>query len=167
MRKAPAIPAGVNQRANVVMTPEEVQAYLHSQSQVAFCTLRSDGSIHAVAMAYGFLQDGRIAFEAKAKSQKIKNLLGNPTLTILCFDGEEYEELRGVQLSGKGQVSDDPDLLLECVKSVYERSFGPVENASPEELDQMVRGRVTVTIDIDRTVSWDHHKLLWADDGSK
>jgi general stress protein 26 len=160
MGKAPDILRGVNQRANVVMTPEEIDAFLHSQTQVTFCTHKSDGTIHAVAMAYGFLSDGTMAFEAKLKSQKIKNLLENAQLTVLAYDGEKYEELRGVQLVGHAEITDDPDVLMDLARSMYSRHFGPVENATQDELKQMIDKRVAAKLIVDRTISWDHRKLI-------
>ena len=47
---------------------------------MSFATMNRDGSIHMVAMWYGFLEGG-IAFESKAKAQKVLNLRRNPTIT--------------------------------------------------------------------------------------
>ena len=59
-------------------------------------------------MWYGFL-DGDIAFETKAKSQKVQNLRRDKRLTVMVEDGTAYEELRGVELSGWGEIIDDRD----------------------------------------------------------
>src|SRR5581483_8925319 len=45
---------GINQRALIRMTPEEVEAYLAGRPVMTMCTLRGVGSIHAVGMWYGF-----------------------------------------------------------------------------------------------------------------
>ena len=46
---------GVKQRDLIKMTPEEVDAFIHEQRVMTMCTINHDGSIHAVAMWYGFL----------------------------------------------------------------------------------------------------------------
>jgi hypothetical protein len=44
---------------------------------MTMCSIGPDGSIHAVAMWYGFL-DGCVTVETKAKSQKVQNLRRDP-----------------------------------------------------------------------------------------
>jgi general stress protein 26 len=160
----PPILRGVNQRATIRMTEEEVLGYLRRQTQMTFCTHNPDGTIHAVAMAYGFLADGTIAFEGKGKSQKIQNLVRNPQLTVVTYDGEAYDELRGVQLVGRAELSEDLGELQDLARSMYGRYHGPIENATPAELEQMVYKRVCVKLVVDKTISWDHHKLIKATD---
>ena len=46
---------GVNQRDQIKMTPEEIDAFLHERRPMTMCSINHDGSIHAVAMWYGFL----------------------------------------------------------------------------------------------------------------
>ena len=50
---------GVKQRDLIKMTPEEIDAFLHERRPMTMCTLNHDGSIHAVAMWYGFLDGSR------------------------------------------------------------------------------------------------------------
>ena len=57
-------------------------------------THNHDGTIHLVAMWYGFTPDGRPAFETFAKSQKVQNLRRDPRITALVEAGDVYEELR-------------------------------------------------------------------------
>ncbi len=103
---------GVKQRDLIKMTPEEVDAFLHERRPMTMCTLNHDGSIHAVAMWYGFL-DGSIAIETKAKAQKAVNLGRDSRLTCMFEDGDYYEELRGVELVGTAEIVDDPDKMFE------------------------------------------------------
>src|ERR1700689_1904566 len=98
---------GVNQRKAIQMTPDEVEAFLAERRPMTMCSLAQDGSIHAVAMWYGFL-DGSITVETKAKSQKVQNLRRDPRLTLLFADGDYYEELRGVELVGQAEIVEEP-----------------------------------------------------------
>ena len=98
---------GVNQRKAIEMTPAEVDAFLAERRPMTMCSLSPDGSIHAVAMWYGFV-DGLVTVETKSKSQKAQNLRRDPRLTLLFEDGDYYEELRGVELVGKAELIEDP-----------------------------------------------------------
>ena len=149
---------GVNQRGLIKMTPEEVDAFVAERRTMTMCSLGPDGSIHAVAMWYGFL-DGCITVETKAKSQKVQNLRRDPRLTVLFEDGDTYDELRGVELVGRAEIVDDPAQLWALGLSVYERYYGPYSEEARPFLEGMLRKRVAVKLHPERTVSWDHRKL--------
>ena len=149
---------GVNQRKAIQMTPAEVEAFLAERRNMTMCSIAPDGSIHAVAMWYGFL-DGCVTVETKSKSQKVQNLRRDPRLTLLFEDGDYYEELRGVELVGKAEIIDDPDKLWELGISVYERYNGPYSDELKPILEIMLHKRVAVKLNVERTVSWDHRKL--------
>jgi PPOX class probable F420-dependent enzyme len=155
----PAMGHGVNQRSQIKMTGAEVDAFIHERRPMSMCSINHDGSIHAVAMWYGFV-DGLIAVETKAKSQKVQNMRRDPRLTCLFEDGDAYEELRGVELVGHGEIIDDPERMFELGVSVFERYYGATYS---EELrpfiETMLNKRVVVALHVDRTVSWDHRKL--------
>lgn len=149
---------GSNRRSEIKMSPEEIDAFLHEEKTATMCSMHPDGSIHAVAMWYGFV-DGVVAFETKAKSQKVQNLRRDPRLTILVEAGESYDQLRGVELVGKARIIEDEDTLWKLGVSVWERYYGPYDESQKEALSFMLHKRVTVTIDTEKIVSWDHRKL--------
>jgi PPOX class probable F420-dependent enzyme len=150
---------GVNQRAQIKMTPEEIDEFIHERRPMSMCSINHDGSIHAIAMWYGFL-DGLIAVETKAKSQKVQNLRRDPRLTCLFEDGDVYEELRGVELVGRGEIIDDPERMFALGVDVFERYYGATytEEMRPY-VEAMLNKRVVVQLHVDRVVSWDHRKL--------
>jgi PPOX class probable F420-dependent enzyme len=121
-------------------------------------TLAHDGSIHSIAMWYGFLE-GCVAIESKAKAQKVMNLRRNPNLTMLVEDGETYETLRGVTLIGKAEIVEDPDRIFELGVSVFSRYFAPYTDEMKPAVDMMLNKRVVVKLNVERTISWDHRKL--------
>ena len=84
---------GVKQRAQIAMTQEEIDAFLHGRHTMTMCTMNPDGNIHAVGMWYGFLE-GAIAVESKAKAQKVQNVRRDPRITCMIETGEFYEELQ-------------------------------------------------------------------------
>ncbi len=149
---------GVNQRALIKMTTDEVDAFLAERRPMTMCSINHDGSIHAVAMWYGFL-DGAVAVETKAKSQKVQNLRRDPRLTCLMEDGDYYEELRGVELVGRAEIVDDPERLFELGVSVFDRYYGGYSEEMKPFVETMLNKRVVVRLLVDRVVSWDHRKL--------
>ena len=149
---------GVNQRDLIKMTPDEVDAFLHERRSMTMSTISPDGSIHSVAMWYGFLE-GAIAFETKRKAQKVKNLERDPRLTCLVEAGDSYDQLRGVSLVGTGEVIDDAERMWELGVSVFERYNAPYTEELKPFVEAMLNKRVVVKLHVTKTVTWDHRKL--------
>jgi PPOX class probable F420-dependent enzyme len=149
---------GVNQRQQIKMTDTEVDEFLRGRRTMSMASIGPDGSIHVVAMWYGFLE-GSIAVETKAKSQKVQNLRRDPRLTVLVESGERYEELKGVELVGRAEVIDDPERLWQIGVSVFERYNAPYNDDMRPFVEAMLHKRLGIKLDVDRVVSWDHAKL--------
>jgi PPOX class probable F420-dependent enzyme len=149
---------GVKQRDLIRMTDDEIDVFLHERRPMTMCTLNHDGSIHAVAMWYGFV-DGAIAIETKAKAQKAVNLSRDTRITLLFEDGDYYEELRGVELVGHAEVLDDPDKVWELGVNLFERYYGTYTEELRPFVETMLNKRIVAKINVERTVSWDHRKL--------
>ena len=155
---APQMGHGVKQRHVIKMSPEEVDAFIHERRPMTLCSINHDGSIHAVAMWYGFLE-GCVAVETKTKSQKVQNLRRNPQMTCLLEDGDYYEELRGVELVGRAEIVEDPERMWELGVSVFERYNVPYTKEMRPFVETMLHKRVVVKLHVERTVTWDHRKL--------
>jgi PPOX class probable F420-dependent enzyme len=149
---------GVNQRGLIKMTPDEVDELLAGRHSMTMSTLAADGSIHSVAMWYGFLE-GAVAIESKAKAQKVVNLRRDPRMTCLVETGDTYDQLRGVSLVGRGEIVEEPDRIWELGVSVFERYTGPYSEEMKPFVETMLRKRVVVKLHVDKVVSWDHRKL--------
>jgi PPOX class probable F420-dependent enzyme len=150
---------GVNQRSQIKMTPEEIDEFLQGIHTMNCATINHDGTIHLVAMWYGFLE-GCPALETKAKSQKIANLRRNPQITCLVEEGTSYDELRGVEIVGTAEIVEDPERMFALGISVFERHNGVGYTADMKPfVEQMLHKRVVVKINQQRYVSWDHRKL--------
>lgn len=142
------------------MTPDEVDEFLAGRHTMNIATHSPDGTIHLVAMWYGFI-DGAPAFETYAKSQKVLNLRRNPNITALVEDGDDYDELRGVELVGTGEVIEDRDILMEAARSVVTRYYGIDDPAALDAAaEALSHKRVAIRINVDKVVSWDHRKAV-------
>jgi PPOX class probable F420-dependent enzyme len=149
---------GVNRRAQIQMSPEETRAFLDESRNMTMCTFNHDGTIHAVAMWYGFV-DGAVAIQTKSKSQKARNLRRDPRATCLVEAGAAYNELRGVEMVGWVELVEDPEELFEIGASVFARHIAPYTEDLRPQVEMMLKNRVGARLHIERTVSWDHRKL--------
>ena len=149
---------GVNRRGQIQMSPAETQAFLEEARNMTMCTFNHDGTIHAVAMWFGF-SDGMIAVQTKSKSQKARNLRRDPRTTCLIEAGTAYSELRGVEMVGWCELVEDPDELFAIGASVFDRHVAPYSEELRPQVELMLRNRVGAKLHIDRTVTWDHRKL--------
>ena len=149
-----------NRRDQIRMTDEERAEFLGGRRTMQVATHGADGTIHLVAMWYGF--DGENpAFETFARSQKVLNLRRNPNLTVLVEDGDTYETLRGVQIVGRAELIEEGDpRVIDIAESVVTRY---IDTSSPEEAravaEAMANKRAGVIIHADKIVTWDHTKL--------
>ncbi len=148
------------QRADIVMTDDEVQAFLETSRTATLATLGPDGMPHLVAMWFG-LVDGRVYFETKARSQKALNLQRDPRLVFSVEAGETYDQLRGVSIEGTATLIEDPDdpEFWAAGVSVFERYQGPFTEEMRPFVAVMLAKRVVVRLEPRRVRSWDHRKL--------
>jgi PPOX class probable F420-dependent enzyme len=149
---------GVNQRAQIRMTDDEVAAFVAGSRTATLATNGPGGTPHLVAMWFAVL-DGEIWFETKVKSQKVVNLRRDDRVTCLIEDGLTYDVLRGVSIEGRGVVSEDPADALRVGISVWERYYGPYSDDQRPMVEAMMNKRVVVRVMSERVRSWDHRKL--------
>ena len=147
-----------SRRDLIRMSQDEIDEFLGGRRTMNIATFNHDGSIHLVAMWYGFYE-GKPAFETFTKSQKILNLRRDPRITTLVETGDDYNELRGVELVGTAQVIDDTDVLMTVARSVVERYMGVSSADAEAAAHALSHKRSAVIIEPERIVSWDHTKL--------
>jgi PPOX class probable F420-dependent enzyme len=135
------------------MTDEEIAAYLAEPQLCTIGTIGPGGTIHMVAMNYGFL-DGAPAFWTYRKAQKTKNLERNPTISMLVDSGRKYSELKGVSIQGRGELITDLDAVLALAESMGARYGRLAEDARAS-----APKRAVVRVVAEKVLSWDHTKL--------
>ena len=148
----------MNDRSRVAMEPAEVGALLAAARKMQLATINRDGSPHLVTMFYG-LREGRIAFWTYRASQKARNLARDPRVTCLVETGEEYFELRGVQVVGTARCVEDPAGVLEIGRGVAAVTTGMTADALAEYTAHTARKRVGFVVEPLRVISWDHRRL--------
>jgi PPOX class probable F420-dependent enzyme len=149
----------VKQRDRVTMTPAEVTSLLAVSRKVQLATIGQGGMPHLVTMYY-VLMDGQITFWTYRSSQKARNLARDPRVTCLVETGEQYFDLRGVQVQGIARRIEDPAAVREIGRRIA-AGLADAPGASLEEyVEHAARKRVGYAVEPGRITSWDHGKLL-------
>jgi PPOX class probable F420-dependent enzyme len=149
----------MKQRDRVAMTADEVASLLAGSRKLQLATINQDGTPHLVTMFYVML-GGKIAFWTYRSSQKARNLARDPRVTCLVETGDEYFELRGVAVSGRARCVEDPAGVLEIGRGVAKGMAGVPADAVEDYVAHAARKRVGYIVEPQRTISWDHRKLV-------
>ncbi|WP_460063214.1 pyridoxamine 5'-phosphate oxidase family protein [Streptomyces sp. YKOK-I1] len=142
----------------IMMSPGELDAFLTTQRTCRVATTSADGAPHVSAL--WFLWDGSALWlYSVVRSRRWTQLCRDPRVAIVVDTGEEYESLRGVELSGAvefvGEAPRTGELCaeLDAVETLFARkNFGL--DAMPHD------GRhAWVRLRPEKVVSWDFRKL--------
>ena len=145
-------------RDRVAMTAADTAALLAGSHKLQLATINRDGTPHLVTMFYVML-GGRIAFWTYRSSQKARNLSRDSRVTCLVETGEDYFELRGVQVVGTARCVEDPAGVLEIGRGVAAVTTGMTADALAEYTARTARKRVGFVVEPLRMISWDHRRL--------
>lgn len=147
------------QRDAIRMTDEEVAAFLDASKTLIVASLDKEGAPHLTALWFA-RQGLAVMFETYGTSQKVVNLRRDPRISVLCEDGESYDQLRGVSIKGTAEIVDGGPRLEELMGLVLRRNTPGVtaENLA-EHVAAMIRKRVVVIVHPNKVISWDHRRL--------
>jgi len=144
------------------MAPEEIAALVAGARTAILATVGPDGVPDPVPMWF-ILRGDEIWMRTYAKSQKAINLRRDPRVAVLIEDGERYAQLRGVQFSGRMDLSDDVDLICEIAAALLVKYEG-LDPADTEAVMSAYRPtaakQVAMRLVVEHTASWDHAKLI-------
>ncbi|MFC8346897.1 pyridoxamine 5'-phosphate oxidase family protein [Streptomyces sp. NPDC057280] len=142
----------------IMMTPGELDEFLTSQRTCRVATVSTGGAPHVSTLWFAW--DGTsLWLYSVVKSKRWTDLRRDPRVAIVIDTGEEYDELRGVELTGAvefvGEAPRVGDLYaeLDVPETLFARkNFG---------LDEMPHdGRhAWVRLTPGKIVSWDFRKL--------
>ncbi|MBT2369212.1 pyridoxamine 5'-phosphate oxidase family protein [Streptomyces sp. ISL-10] len=142
----------------IMMTPAEVDAFLAEQRTCRVATVSSDGRPHVSALWFAW--DGTsLWLYSLTRSRRWAELRRDPRIAVVVDEGEEYEELRGVELSGTAvfvgeapRTGDDRPELRAPEALFARKNFGL--DAMPHD------GRhAWLRLTPDAIASWDFRKL--------
>jgi PPOX class probable F420-dependent enzyme len=152
----------VSRRDQITMTQDEITDFLTSARTMILTTIGPDGVPDPVAMWF-VMREGEVWMRTYAKSQKVTNVRRDPRVAVLVESGDRYAELRGVQISGQLELSEDLDVICDIAADLlvkYE-SLDPAHvEAAREAYRPTATKQVAMRLVPHRTVSWDHAKLI-------
>jgi nitroimidazol reductase NimA-like FMN-containing flavoprotein (pyridoxamine 5'-phosphate oxidase superfamily) len=142
----------------IMMTPAELDEFLTTQRNCRVATVSAEGAPHVSTL--WFVWDGTSMWlYSVVRSKRWTHLRRNPRIAVVVDTGEEYEELRGVELSGTaefvGEVPRTGELRAEL--DVPETLFAR-KNFGIEEMPHDGR-HAWIRLTPEKTVSWDFRKL--------
>ena len=140
------------------MTATDQAALLAESRKLQLATINRDGTPHLVTMYYVML-DGQIAFWTYRSAQKARNLARDPRVTCLVEAGEEYFELRGMQVVGIVSRVEDPAAVLDIGRRLAAVTTGMPAAALEQYTTTTARKRVGFMVEPQRIITWDHRKL--------
>jgi PPOX class probable F420-dependent enzyme len=151
----------MSRRDQIKLSPEEQRELLESERVVQVATMGPRGWPHVMPLWY-VIRDGEIWVWTYAKSQKVKNLERDHRATLLIETGEEYQELRGIQIEAEAELIRDPERVLAYGKELtirYTEGIDSIEGDAAAALEAQAPKRVAIRFHAVRTATWDHRKL--------
>jgi PPOX class probable F420-dependent enzyme len=151
----------MSRRDQIQMSTEEQLEFLDQERVVIATTIGPRGWPHSMPLWFT-VRDGDIWAWTFAKSQKVKNLERDPRCTLLVEAGDEYLELRGLQIEAEAEVIRDFDTVLDFGKELtvrYSEGIESIEGDAAAGLAAQAPKRVAIHFHPVRTASWDHRKL--------
>ena len=141
------------------MSAEERDAFLGSQRTVRVASVGGDGAPHVTPL--WFVWDGEhLWLNSIVRAQRHVNLLRDARVAVVVDAGDQYFELRGVELSGRAeQIGESPrtgapDAALQRVEQLFaEKYIGPGASFAHDGRHAWVR------ITPEREYTWDFRKL--------
>lgn len=142
----------------IMMTPEERDAFLRAERTCRMATVSRDGAPHVGPL--WFVWDGTsLWLYSVTRSRRWAQLRRDPRVAVVVDAGEEYGELRGVELSGTVEfVGETPRTGEPCPELDEPERLFARKNFG---LDEMVHdGRhAWLRLTPDTVASWDFRKL--------
>ncbi|MFE9452999.1 pyridoxamine 5'-phosphate oxidase family protein [Streptomyces sp. NPDC006739] len=142
----------------IMMTAGELDEFLTSQRTCRVATVSADGAPHVSALWYAW--DGvSLWLYSVVRSKRWTDLRRDPRVAVVIDSGEEYDQLRGVELSGAvefvGEVPRTGELCaeLDTAEMLFAR-----KNFGLEEMPHDGR-HAWARLTPHKVVSWDFRKL--------
>jgi PPOX class probable F420-dependent enzyme len=142
----------------IMMEPGELDAFLGAQRTCRVATVSADGAPHVSPL--WFLWDGTsLWLYSITRSRRWSELRRDPRVAVVVDAGEDYGELRGVELSGTVEVvgevprTGEPLAELTEVEGLFARKNFGIDDMPHDGRHAWLR------LTPDAITSWDFRKL--------
>jgi PPOX class probable F420-dependent enzyme len=142
----------------IMMTPGELDDFLTSQRTCRVATVSTGGAPHVSALWFAW--DGvSLWLYSVVRSKRWADLRRDPRVAVVVDSGEEYDQLRGVELSGTVEfVGEAPRIGELCAELDVPEILFARKNFGLEEMPHDGR-HAWVRLTPEKIVSWDFRKL--------
>ncbi|WP_151772057.1 pyridoxamine 5'-phosphate oxidase family protein [Streptomyces abyssomicinicus] len=142
----------------IMMTAEELDAFLSTGRTCRVATVSPDGAPHVSAL--WFVWDGfSLWLYSLTRSRRWADLRKDPRVAVVVDSGEEYGQLRGAELSGTaefvGEVprTGEPCPELDVVETLFARKYFGLEELPHDHRHAWIR------LTPQAVASWDFRKI--------
>jgi len=153
----------MSRRDQIRMSDEEVRDFLRENKTIIINSIGPDGFPHPMPMWFSFDDALVTSMTTFRKSQKILNLRRDPRVSLLVESGLEYQELRGVVIYGRAELSEDLDeiiaALLAAAGQEAPNADADAQQAMREVMHKTASKRTLIRVKPERIISWNHAKL--------
>ncbi|MFD8405091.1 pyridoxamine 5'-phosphate oxidase family protein [Streptomyces anulatus] len=142
----------------IMMTPGERDAYLREQRTCRVATLGADGAPHIGSLWFVW-DGGSLWLYSITRSLRWSQLRRDARIAVVVDDGEEYGELRGVELTGRAEfVGEAPRTGEPCPELVEAERLFPVKYFGMTQMPHDGR-HAWLRLTPETITSWDFRKL--------
>lgn len=141
-----------------MMTPGELDEFLGSQRTCRVATVSADGTPHVSALWFAW--DGTsLWLYSVVRSRRWAQLRQDARVAVVVDSGEEYDQLRGAELSGRvafvGEVPRTGELCaeLDTPETLFARKYFGMDEMPHDGRHAWAR------LTPEKVVSWDFRKL--------
>ena len=138
----------------VSLTTEEFHDFYDGQpGWVVLTSIGADGYPHSVPLGY-FREGEHIYCGVVDGTKKIRNIEGNPKVSLLIESGSTMSDIKGAMIQGDAAVHRDSDKVLELM-----RKGAALRGVSADQLPTQARpGSAFIEVHINKRISWDYGK---------
>ena len=151
----------MNRRKLIEMDEAERLRFFNEERVAVVGSFGPRGWPHLMPLWY-VVRDGQIWSWTFTKSQKIKNLERDSRASVLVEAGDEYAELRGVQMECEAVFHQESELVVDFATELVTRYAPEGQEVTPEATEAFraqAPKRTVLQFKPVRTISWDHRKL--------
>lgn len=140
-------------KLDLSLSDQELERYLATQRTVRFATVGEDGTPHVIPLWFVWV-DRTVFLNSTLGNTGVENAFRSGIAAATADDGETYDELRGVLLTGRVERADEDPRIPDAERAWSQKYLGgnPV-------LFGMWRNRVWMRLVPDRIASWDFRKI--------
>jgi PPOX class probable F420-dependent enzyme len=140
-------------KLDLSLTDVELEAYLRQSRTIRVATVWRDGTPHVVPLWFVW-HDGIVFLNSTRGNPTVENMLRHGRAAGVVDDGEKYDELRGVVVTGRIEVAEDDARLPHAERTWSDKYLG-----GSEPPYRRWRNRVWLRLVPDRVASWDFRKI--------